>query len=99
MKSNGLEVKASGEVDGSDNVLKSRHDARGHLTILGIGSSRGSSNTIRVFSDLLSVVLSGGCSHVQVRALRVGERARGDELGDEVRMARQMSETSQELTV
>jgi hypothetical protein len=79
MESNGLEVKTSGEVDGSDNVLKSGHNTRGHLTVLSIGGSRRSSNTVRVFSDLLSALLRGGCSHVQVRALRVGERARGDE--------------------
>jgi len=79
VKSDGLEVKASGQVDGSHNVLESRHDARRHLTILCIGSSRWSSNTVRIVGNLLSVLLSCRCSQVEVRALGVGERSRSNE--------------------
>lgn len=79
VKSDGLEIKASGQVDSSHDVLESRHDARRHLTVLCIGSSRRRRNTVRIFGDLLSVLLSGRCSQVEVRALGVGERSRSNE--------------------
>ena len=85
MKSDGLEIKASGQVDSSHDVLESRHDARRHLTVLCIGSSRRRRNTVRIFGDLLSVLLSGRCSQVEVRALGVGERSRSNELRANVR--------------
>jgi hypothetical protein len=83
VQGDGLQVKASGEVDSSDDVLESGHDARRHLTILGIGSSRRSRNAVRIVGLLLRVLLRGRWSQVPVVGIREG--ARSHELGENVR--------------
>jgi hypothetical protein len=83
VQGNSLEVKASREVDGSHNVLESRHDARRHLTILGIGGSRRSRNAVRVVGLLLRVLLRGRWGQVPVVGIREG--ARSHELRENVR--------------
>lgn len=82
VQGDGLEVKTSGEVDGSHDVLKSWDDARWNLAILGIRSSRRSRNAVRV-GILLRVLLRGRWSQVP----RVGKRegARSHELRENVR--------------
>jgi hypothetical protein len=97
VKSDGLEVKAGRQVDGSHDVLESRHDARGHLTVLGIGSGCRSRNTVRVVGNLLSVLLRRGDQ--VVRAIGVRERTRSDELRANVRTAWRKTQTSRKLTV
>jgi hypothetical protein len=82
VQSDGLQVKAGREVDGSHDVLESRYDARGHLTVLGIGSSRRSRNTVRVVGNL--AVLLRRCDQV-VRAIGVRKRTGSYELSANVR--------------